>query len=533
MMKKMILVLAVLFTMANGVGCTSYDTNATDDMDSGASESLTEGITYGKSVMDSENDLYVSNSEVYQLDELDQSGESYNEIIENSFITTEEEGTSTFSIDVDTASYANIRDILSYGELPDPDAVRIEEMINYFDYDYETPTDDAPLSIHTKVAACPWETEDYVTVIGIKGEEIDKEALPPSNIVLLIDVSGSMNDANKLPLLKDSFEKLIDNLTKKDRISLVVYAGAAGVVLEGAEGSDKDKILDALDDLYAGGSTAGGEGIELAYKIAKKYYIEEGNNRVVLATDGDFNVGLDSVSELEDFIEEKRDDGIFLSVIGFGRGNTRDDIMETLADKGNGNYAYIDSLSEANKVFTKEFTGTMFAIAKDVKIQIEFNKDFIESYRLVGYENRVLENEDFEDDTKDAGELGIGHEVTALYQLVLVEGVDLSEVTEDIYTVKLRYKEPDSETSQEITNTTVEFVKDIKEDYDFGFALAVAEFGLLLRDSEFKGDASTAFIKEIVRINIQNDWDEYKEELLNVISDYEDALVTREYSTSD
>lgn len=451
-------------------------------------------------------------------------GEGYAEIVENKFIDTETEAISTFSIDVDTASYANVRSMLEMGYMPDRDAVRIEEMINYFDYDYELPTGGAPFSVTTKIANTPWNTESDVVMIGIQGMEIPKEQLPASNLVFLLDVSGSMEDANKLPLLRESFNKLVENLDKKDRISIVVYAGAAGVVLSGAKGSEQDEIIDALNELQAGGSTAGGEGIELAYEIAKKYFIQEGNNRVILATDGDFNVGLSSVEELEDLISEKREDDIFLSVIGFGRGNIQDDIMETLADKGNGNYAYIDTLHEANKVFSEELTGTLFAIAKDVKVQVEFNKDYVESYRLIGYDNRMLNKEDFTDDTKDAGELGVGHEMTALYEIVPANGMDLSQVKEPIYTVKLRYKKPTEDQSMELIKdfTTKDFVNDLDNETDFLWALAVAEFGMILRDSNNKGDASLEDVKEAVRYCIQKSDDDYRVGFSKLIRDYED-----------
>lgn len=462
---------------------------------------------------------------------VNQSGESYKTIEDNQFFHTQEEAVSTFSIDVDTASYSNVRSLLDYGMVPEPDAIRIEEFINYFDYNYEQPKGNIPFSITTKVDDCPWQTGNKVLMVGLQGIEIPKEELPSSNIVMLIDVSGSMADANKLPLLKQAFEKLIQNLDEQDRISLVVYAGAAGVILEGADGNNEKVILSALNGLESGGSTAGGEGIELAYKVAKKYFIKDGNNRVVLATDGDFNVGISDPEELEEFIEEKKEDGIFLSVIGFGRGNIRDDIMETLADKGNGNYGYIDTLDEANKLFQKDLTGTLFAIAKDVKIQIEFNPELVAEYRLIGYENRVMENEDFEDDTKDAGELGVGHTVTALYEIVPVSGVNLENVDNDLSVVRLRYKEIDENESSEIVEkvNNHDFVDGF--DKDMAWAMAVAEFGMILRGSEYKGDSNIDHVKEVVNQCLEEDYDQYRGGFLGLIGDYENLEGT--YTTLD
>ncbi|MBN2795716.1 MAG: von Willebrand factor type A domain-containing protein [Clostridia bacterium] len=445
-------------------------------------------------------------------------GESYAEIVENKYIDTDINNTSTFSIDVDTASYANIRDLLSEGILPNKDAVRIEEMINYFDYTYKQPEGSEPFSLTTVTCDTPWNENTVVALIGIQGKDLPKEQVPPSNIVMLIDVSGSMQDSNKLPLLKKAMIELTNNLTEKDRISLVVYAGAAGVVLEGAEGNDKESITEALNNLEAGGSTAGGAGIELAYSIAKKYFIENGNNRVILASDGDFNVGMSDVEALKDFISEKREIGVFLSVLGFGRGNTRDDIMEGLADTGNGNYSYIDNISEARKVFGSEFTGTLFTIAKDVKIQVEFNTDFVRSYRLIGYENRVLENQDFTDDTKDAGELGYGHEVTALYEIELRDGTDKNK--DKLYDIRFRYKEPNQEQSKEIVLSNEQSFISIDEDLNLKWALSVAEFGLILRDSDYKNQSDINRVLSQARNVLQLSYDEYKEGFIEVVKDY-------------
>lgn len=453
--------------------------------------------------------------------------EEYAEIIENTFISAKEEPVSTFSIDVDTASYSNVRRMLNYGRLPEPDAVRIEEFINYFNYDYEEPDDDKPFKVTMQMGTCPWNDEHYVAMVNLKGKEIAKENWPKSNLVFLLDVSGSMDEPDKLPLLKKAFKLLVNELTENDRVSIVVYAGASGTVLKGARGDQKDKIISALNKLEAGGSTAGAEGIELAYSLAEKYYIEGGNNRVILATDGDFNVGPSSVSELEALIEEKRDKGIFLSVLGFGTGNLKDNKMETLADKGNGNYAYIDSIKEAEKVLVHEMVGTLVTIAKDVKIQAEFNPKFVKEYRLIGYENRKLNNEDFEDDRKDAGEIGAGHTVTALYEIVPADGVGAqsestgmeSETNKNaLMFVRVRYKEPDADTSQLME---FEMAKNSEGDRskDFQFATAVAEFGLLLRDSKYKGNASYDSVIKRAKGALGKDEGGYRKEFVELVKE--------------
>lgn len=520
------LVLIFVLICSALVGCGSNDNTNNADSNNYASDNE----DYATSDTADDRDGY--EQEKQESEESGLNVETYAEIIENVFVMTADEDTSTFSIDVDTASYANVRDLLKERRQPSKDAVRIEEMINYFTYDYPEPEGDEPFSITTRTTVTPWNQETMVTMIGLQGKNINREQLPPSNIVMLIDVSGSMQDHNKLPLLKQSFDVLVKNLTTKDRVSLVVYAGAAGVVLEGAEGADYETIMDALEELESGGSTAGGQGIKLAYSIAEKYFIEGGNNRVVLASDGDFNVGMSSVPELEKLIEEQREKDIFLSVVGFGRGNIRDDVMEGLADKGNGNYSYIDTYQEAEKVFGEEFVGTMFTIAKDVKIQVEFNSDVVESYRLIGYENRVMSNEDFWDDTKDAGELGIGHEVTALYELVLKQDADVSE--DKLYDVKLRYKElmDDQSKGIDVTSTGFNYLEDPSDEKDFQWALTVAEFGLLLRDSNFKADADVARMLTSANIVLQVDQDPYKEEFIGMVNDYiymlEEGLIVHE-----
>lgn len=429
------------------------------------------------------------------------SGERYEEIEETGFRSVKDYPLSTFSIDVDTASYANVRRFLNDGMLPPPDAVRIEEMINYFSYDYVQPEGAVPFSINMELAECPWDDGHQLAMIGIQGLEPDMEELPRNNLVFLLDVSGSMDDPDKLPLLKKSIRLMTENLREDDRVSIVVYAGAAGVRLKPT--SNKKKILEAIDDLEAGGSTAGGAGIMLAYKLAEENFMKKGNNRVILATDGDFNVGTSSDDALVALIEEKRETGIYLTVLGFGTGNFQDAKMEKLADKGNGNYAYIDNLLEAKKVLVNEMGGTLHTIAKDVKLQVEFNPAEVKGYRLIGYENRRLANEDFDDDEKDAGELGAGHSVTALYELIPIgsdEEVPSSGDLKyqknapvdsgDLMTVKLRYKEPKEDDSKLIEQSVSpeDLVKGKASD-NIAFAAAVTEFGMLLRDSAFKGDA--------------------------------------------
>ncbi len=429
--------------------------------------------------------------------------EEYKGRIDNQFQDPLKSTFSTFSIDVDTASYSNVRRFINSGKLPGQDTVRTEEMVNYFNYDYKEPIGEHPFSVTTEVSTCPWAPEHKLVMIGLQGKNIPMEEMPPSNLIFLIDVSGSMSDANKLPLLKTAFKMLVKQLRPQDKVSIVVYAGKAGLVLEPTFGSEKDKITKGIEDLQAGGSTAGGEGIQLAYKIAKEQFIKGGNNRVILATDGDFNVGVTNETELTTMIEERRDDGIFLSILGFGMGNLKDGRMETLADKGNGNYAYIDNALEAKKVMVGQMAGTLYTIAKDVKLQVEFNPEKVKNYRLIGYENRILENSDFNNDKKDAGDMGAGHTVTALYEIIPVGAKEMagsvdapvyqrSEVlgSDDLLQVKIRYKKPNENTSillketisgKEETNTPSE---------NFRFAAAVTEYAMLLRNSEYKGQAN-------------------------------------------
>lgn len=463
--------------------------------------------------------------------------ESYSTISENGFKNVSVNPLSTFSIDVDNASYSNVRRYINQGELPPVDAVRIEEMINYFKYNYPEPTGEHPFSVSTELGECPWNSNHYLMHVGLKGKSIDKSELPPSNLVFLIDVSGSMSSANKLPLLKRAFKMLVSELRPTDRVSIVVYAGAAGKVLDSTPGNNKQKILKALENLSAGGSTAGGEGLKLAYKIARKNFIEDGNNRIILATDGDFNVGISSTSEMERLVEKERESGIFMSVIGFGTGNIKDDKMETIADKGNGNYAYIDNILEARKVFITEFGGTLFTIAKDVKFQLEFNPQQVKAYRLVGYENRLLNDEDFNDDTKDAGEMGAGHTVTALYEIIpagsdeLVPSVDSlkyqssnpvsGKTSKELLTIKLRYKAPDGNKSKLLEQTVQNRISKNTSD-NFRFSSAVASFGMLLRGSEFMGNITNDLILELAKNAKGTDEEGYRAEFIQLVKTVKD-----------
>ncbi len=463
--------------------------------------------------------------------------EGYDHITENRFLKVTDNPLSTFSIDVDAASYSNVRRFLNQGQLPPAGAVRIEEMINYFHYEYPQPTNGQPFSINTEISDASWNKEHKLVLIGLQGKKIPTENLPPSNIVFLIDVSGSMDEPMKLPLVKSSMKMLVDQLREQDKIAMVVYAGAAGLVLPSTSGADKTKIKDAIDKLNAGGSTAGGAGIQLAYKIGKENFTKGGNNRIILCTDGDFNIGASSDDDMERLIEVERKSGVFLTVLGYGMGNYKDGKMQKLADIGNGNHAYIDGLSEAKKVLVNEFGGTLFTIAKDVKLQIEFNPVKVQGYRLIGYENRMLNKEDFNNDKKDAGELGSGHTVTALYEVIPVgvkssflENVDSlkyqknivpwskSSHSEEIMTVKFRYKAPDEEISKLIEHPVMDDKISITKTSDnFRFAASVAEFGMLLRNSEFK---SVASFDDVLRLSHKargNDEEGYRSEFVRLV----------------
>jgi Ca-activated chloride channel family protein len=463
--------------------------------------------------------------------------ESYDRIRENGYLDPTRNPLSTFSIDVDAASYSNVRRFLTSGQTPPKDAVRIEEMVNYFHYDYPQPQSRAPLSITSEVSGCPWNPENRLLLIGLQGKAIATDHLPAANLVFLIDVSGSMESADKLPLVKAGFKLLVNQLRPQDQVAIVVYAGAAGLVLPATPGHQKDRILAAIDNLQAGGSTAGGQGLELAYLTAQQNFKKEGNNRVILATDGDFNVGVSSDAEMERLIEKKRQGGVFLTVLGFGRGNLKDSKMEKMADQGNGHYAYIDNILEARKVFVNEFGGTLFTIAKDVKLQLEFNPAYVKAYRLIGYENRALRNEDFNNDKKDAGDLGAGHTVTALYEIVPASTTgktrpapvdelkyQTSQVnpraaaTREMLTLKLRYKDPADSTSQLLQQVVTDKFMELNATSDnFRFAAAVAAFGLLLRDSEFKGQASYAGVLALAENARGKDLEGYRVEFINLV----------------
>jgi Ca-activated chloride channel family protein len=465
--------------------------------------------------------------------------ERYAHIQENDFVRVADAPLSTFSIDVDTASYSNVRRFLKSGSRPPVDAVRIEELINYFDYDYPQPTGEHPFSVVTELAPAPWAMDHVLLHIGLKGRELDPQQIPGRNLVFLLDVSGSMEDANKLPLLKKAFGLMVEQLDERDRVAIAVYAGAAGVVLEPTPGNEREAILDALDELSSGGSTNGGAGIELAYQLAQANLIPGGVNRVILATDGDFNVGTTSEGSLTRLIEKKRELGIFLTVLGFGMWNLNDSTMEALADHGNGNYAYIDTIEEAQKVLVTELASTLVTIAKDTKLQLELNPARVESYRLIGYENRLLADRDFNDDTKDAGDLGAGHSVTAIYELVTrgqgeaetaprIDRLkyqakrDLSAAadSDELLTIKLRYKRPAEATSR-LLSTTVSARDQAKSiattSDDFRFSAAVAGFGMMLRDSKYRGELDWRMVITLAKGAQGEDRFGYRRELLSLI----------------
>ena len=490
---------------------------------------------------------YLEGCYEYPTTENQTNGEEYSKWEEKGYTSVKKEPLSTFSADVDTASYSNLRRLLREGyspyELPEG-AVRIEEMLNYFDYAYEGPKGSEPFGVTCEIGKCPWNEEAELVMIGLKTQDLDYEEAPAANLVFLLDVSGSMHNEDKLPLLQESFCMLAENLSEKDRVSIVTYAGDDTIVLDGVSGDKTKKIQKAIMELEAGGGTHGSKGIKTAYELAKEHFIEGGNNRVILATDGDLNIGLTSEEELEELITEKKESGIFLSVLGFGTGNMKDNKMETLADKGNGNYAYIDSTREAKKVLVEEMTATLLTICKDVKFQVEFNPAVVSEYRLIGYENRALASEDFDDDTKDAGEIGAGHSVTVLYEVILREPLsdmekediedlkysdeykeaylDDAEFTEESvaaskewFTLSIRYKKPAEEESNLLDYPIGYECYRQKNNDDFLFAAAVAEFGLLAADSEDAGDASIKNVKKTLRgLDLE---DEYKEEFYELV----------------
>jgi Ca-activated chloride channel family protein len=504
----------------------NYSANAT------FSSPVSGSVSYLNISGDMKSYYYNSNDELKD----DFNREGYDNIAENKFLKVADNPLSTFSIDVDAASYSNVRRFLNQGQLPPAGAVRIEEMVNYFHYEYPQPTNDDPFSINTEISDAPWNKENKLVLIGLQGKKIPTENLPASNLVFLIDVSGSMQGPERLGLVKASMKMLVDQLREQDKVAMVVYAGAAGLVLPPTSGANKTKIKEAIDNLEAGGSTAGGEGIKLAYKTAKEYFIKGGNNRVILCTDGDFNVGESSDDAMERLIENERKSGVFLTVLGYGMGNYQDSKMQKLADKGNGNHAYIDGITEAKKVLVNEFGGTLFTIAKDVKLQIEFNPAKVQGYRLIGYENRMLAKEDFNDDKKDAGELGSGHTVTALYEVIPVgvksdflKTVDSlkyqkniaplskSAQTDEILTVKFRYKAPDGDVSKLIEHPVKDdHVSIAKTSDNFRFAASVAQFGMLLRNSEFKSNASFSDVLSLARNAKGNDEEGYRSEFIRL-----------------
>ncbi len=461
--------------------------------------------------------------------------EEYDRIQENGFKSVADTPLSTFSIDVDPASYSNMRRFINRGELPPADAIRTEELVNYFSYDYPKPTGNDPVKITVEAGTCTWNTAHRLVRIGLKAKEIPTEQLPASNLVFLIDISGSMWGANRLDLVKSSLKLLVNNLRNKDKVAIVTYAGSAGVKLEATSGGDKQKIREAIDELTAGGSTAGGAGIHLAYQIAKKNFISDGNNRIILCSDGDFNVGVSSAEGLEQLIEKERKSGVHLTVLGYGMGNYKDKKIQVLAEKGNGNHAYIDNLQEANRVLVGEFGATLHTVAKDVKLQVEFNPSQVQAYRLIGYESRLLKNEDFNNDAKDAGDMGAGHTVTAFYE-VIPAGVKNEYVgkvddlkyqkkekmtlkptgSDELLTVKLRYKAPDKDVSRKMELPFVDNKGDSVSS-DFRFASAVAMFGQLLRDSDFKGTADYDKVIKLAKQGLNNDERGYRREFIRLV----------------
>ena len=526
MMKKKLLVLLGIVTVTVQLGGCGAKASDAVTADVSANYTTTESVA-----MDGMADY--SEAKVVE-EELDWNTEEYDKVEEKGFTAVANQPLSTFSADVDTASYSNIRRMIEDGysleDIP-KGAVRIEEMLNYFSYDYKLPEGEEPFGVTTVMGDCPWNENAKLLQIGLKTEAIDFSEAPDSNFVFLLDVSGSMNDADKLPLLQKSFALLAEQLSEKDRVSIVTYAGSDEIILEGANGSETKKIADAIESLEADGGTNGSAGIETAYSLAEEYFIEGGNNRVILATDGDLNLGVTSESDLEELISEKKESGIFLSVLGFGTGNIKDNKMETLADCGNGNYAYIDSFGEAKKVLVEELGATMVTVAKDVKLQVEFNPAYVKGYRLLGYENRALTTEEFDDDTKDAGEIGAGHTVTALYEVIPVDSEQEIPKTDLKYqdsnastgvengewmTLKIRYKEPEKEESKLCEYPISENAYTREPNQDFYFAAAVAEFGLLLRDSEYKGESSFENIASLLKLaNTQED--EYKDEFAYLV----------------
>lgn len=505
-------------TEAEGGDAGADGSHAAADSGTAAMQDMYEPEQYLYDVAPSENDGFMLREENIAV--MPPYNEEYTGITENAFISAATQPLSTFSADVDTASYSNLRRMIMSGYTTDwipKDSVRIEELLNYFSYDYRGPRAGEAFGVNTEIVTCPWNRESYLLRIGLQTEAVDFSEAAPSNLVFLIDVSGSMYSADKLPLLQQSFSMLASNLTAKDRVSIVTYAGKDKVILTGAKGNETDRIVGALNALEAGGSTNGSAGIETAYEIAQEYFIEGGNNRVILATDGDLNVGLTTVSELERLVSEKKQTGIFLSVLGFGTGNLKDNRMEALADKGNGNYAYIDSLSEARKVLVEEMGATLVTVAKDVKLQMEFDSDVVSEYRLIGYENRALAAEDFADDTKDAGEIGAGHSVTALYEIKPAGSFAAgASIDGSVGTLHIRYKEPDGNRSRQFDYEIGEEQFSRRPSDDFRFAACVAGFGMVLRGSEYCGDLKLEDILAMLN-GVDVSGDEYKAEFVQLV----------------
>jgi Ca-activated chloride channel homolog len=485
-------------------------------------------ITFRNAVLD----CTINNGYIAPVEPESAGTEEYASIKENAYRSPFTDPLSTFSIDVDKAGYSIVRKFINQSQLPPQTSVRIEEMINYFTYNYNAPSDGKPFSLTTELSACPWNNSHKLLLVGMKGKEMQRKEMKKGNFVFLIDVSGSMNDPDKLPLLKDAFKLFVNELRADDKVSIVVYAGAAGAVLEGATGKEKDDILESLEKLNAGGSTAGAQGINHAYALAEKFYDKNANNRVILATDGDFNVGVSSEADLVKLIEQKRDKGIYLSVIGFGDGNYKDNKMEQLADNGNGNYAYIDNIMEAKKVLVNEIGGTIETIAKDVKLQIEFNPSVVKAYRLIGYENRVLSTADFNNDKKDAGELGSGHSVTALYEIVPAgstekivsidtlkfQGKKVSGSKDEIANLKLRYKGPRKEDTTSVLSLVPVMNKEAENvSNNYKLAAAVSEFGMLLRNSEYKSRSNYEHVTATLKTLTMNDAEGYLSELQTLV----------------
>ncbi|MFT7613159.1 MAG: Ca-activated chloride channel family protein [Parvicellaceae bacterium] len=510
--------LSIVFVQCGGSNSTDHNAyNKSEDYYYLTEESVSEPYHYDNGQI---NDEIVPKEGFHPLNlEQNVGNEQYAHVPENKFLTAITQPLSTFSIDVDNASYTNIRRIIQQNQLPTPDAVRIEEMINYFDYKYEAPGKNKPFSINSEVAKCPWNNDNRLVRIGLQGLEVKISEMPANNLVFLLDVSGSMNDYNKLPLLKKSFKMMVNNLGENDFVSIVTYAGATGVVLPPTSCDNKQFIFDRLENLYAAGSTNGAGGIELAYQQAEMHLMSKGNNRIILATDGDFNVGVSNQDQLVKLMEEKRNKGIDITVLGFGMGNLKDASMEAMANNGNGNYFYIDSEREAHHTLVENLSGTLLTIAKDVKIQVEFNPAKVQSYRLIGYENRALANEDFVNDAKDAGELGAGHSVTAIYEVTPANVLnaskelkyqttsinDLAKGTSELLTVKLRFKHPKGDKSVEISDV----VQDNRQEFtsaskDFQLAACTGAFGMLLKNSQYKGDLSYEQLTIMTKASIDN-----------------------------